>query len=307
MSNQVETNRSQMYSTSVYHLVQQKGSLLSTFVRNETLKGKRGFFDSIGPVTATKRQGRHSATPQTDTPHSRRSVTMADYEWSDRVDDQDKLRMLWDPTSYYVQAAVMAFGRAKDDVIIEAVDGISYAGEEGSTQVVLPTDRMIAANDGTAHTKLNVITLRQVKYMFDKLDVDEQIYMAVDAADIQSLLADEKLVSADYNTVRALVNGEVDSFMGIKFIRINRLKDESEIIKFGNDGVYNAGGTSAQGYRKCLAFCTSGVILATGENVMTRIAEDATHGFNSIVYARMSIGATRLEEEKVLKVLVKKA
>lgn len=307
MSNQVETNRNQMYSASVYHLVQQKESLLSGAVRNETLKGKRGFYDAIGPVTAVKRQGRHSATPQMDTPHVRRSVTMADYEWSDRVDDQDKLRMIWDPTSYYVQAASMAFNRAKDAVIRDAFDAVAFTGEEGATQTVLPTSRMIASVASGALSKLNVGTLRTIKYMFDKLDIDEQIYMTVDAADVQSLLESTEITSQDYNTVKALVNGSVDSFMGIKFIRYNQLQDESEIIKFNlTTGLYDAAGTSAQGSRKCFAWVQSGMLMATGENVTTKIAEDPTHGFNTIVYARMSIGATRMEEEKVLKVLVKK-
>lgn len=307
MSQQIEVNRSQMYSTSVYHLVQQKESKLSGAVRNETLKGKRGFYDAIGPVTAVKRQGRHSATPQMDTPHVRRSVTTADYEWSDRVDDQDKLRMIWDPTSYYVQAAAMAFNRAKDAVIRDAFDAVALTGQEGTTQVALPTSRMIAASTGSAHSVLNVNTLRKIKYMFDKLDIDEQIYMAVDAMDIQNLLKEVEVTSADYNTVKALVNGQVDSFMGIKFITYNALQLESEIIKFNNAGAYDAGGTSAQNYRKCFAWVQSGMLMATSENVTTKIAEDPTHGFNTIVYARMSIGATRMEEEKVLKVLVKTA
>lgn len=307
MSEAITTNRNQMYSSSVYHLVQQKNSLLSGAVRNETLKGKVGFYDAIGPVTAVKRQGRHSATPQMDTPHVRRSVTMADYEWSDRVDDQDKLRMIWDPTSYYVQAASMAFNRAKDAIIRDAFDAIAKTGENGSVDVPLPTSRMIAASNGTAHSFLNLETLRNIKYNFDKLDIDEQIYMVVDSMDIQNLLKETAITSSDFNTVQALVNGSVDSFMGIKFIRYNALSLETEVIKFAADGSYNVAGTSAQGYRKCFAFVQSGMLLATGEGVTTKIAEDPTHGFNTIVYARMSMGATRMEEEKVLKVLVKTA
>ena len=58
-----------------------------------------------------------------DTPHSRRMVTMADYEYADLIDDQDKIRLLVDPTSTYARAAASAMGRAIDDVIIAAAIG----------------------------------------------------------------------------------------------------------------------------------------------------------------------------------------
>lgn len=305
MSNQVDVNRNQMYSSSVYHQVQQKGSKLEGMVRKETVKGKTAFFDSIGPVTALKKTGRHSNTPQIDTPHKRRMLTMADYEWADMVDDQDKLRMIWDPTSYYVQAAVMAFGRAKDDVIIESISGISRSGEEGETNVPLPTNRKIMANDGLGPSKLNVNTLRQIKYSFDKLDMDEKLFMAIDAKGVQDLLTDEKLTNQDFAAVKALVNGEVNSFMGINFVMINRLASQDGTLNFDNDGSYNgAGPNNTDGYTKSLVWAQSGVIMAVGENVVTKIDARPDKSYSTQVYARMTIGGTRLEEEKVLEVLV---
>lgn len=310
MSDQITVNRNQMYNSSVYHQVQQKGSKLEGLVRKETLKGKSGYFDSIGPVAAIKKTGRHSNTPQIDTPHNRRRVTMADYEWADLVDDQDKLRMIWDPTSYYVQAAVMAFGRSKDDVIIASVSGTSYAGEEGETPVVLPTSRKIMANDGAGASKLNVNTLRQIKYEFDKLDMDEQINMVIDAKGVQDLLADEKLTNQDYAVVKALATGEVNAFMGINFIMCNRVVSQDGALLFNNDGSFDSGAgdnVDADGFTKFLAFAQSGVIMAVGEDITTKIDVRADKSYSTQVYARMSIGGTRLEEEKVLEVLVNPA
>lgn len=76
-----------------------------------------------------------------DTPHSRRMVTLSDYEWADLVDDQDKIRMLIDPTSEYAMAASWAFGRSKDDVIIAAALGTAYSGEEERLPSRTPTRR----------------------------------------------------------------------------------------------------------------------------------------------------------------------
>jgi hypothetical protein len=65
----------------------------------------------------------NSDTPLMDTPHTRRMVTMTDYEYADLIDSQDKIRMLADPTSTYARAAAAAMGRAMDDVIIAAMYG----------------------------------------------------------------------------------------------------------------------------------------------------------------------------------------
>src|SRR3989304_4440327 len=99
------------FNSTVYHLSQQKGSRLMGLVRQETQKGKEQYFDRIGQVVAQKKVSRHSDTPLIDTPHSRRRVTLVDYEHADLVDDADKIKMLIDPTSDYAQAFMWAFGR----------------------------------------------------------------------------------------------------------------------------------------------------------------------------------------------------
>ena len=66
-----------------------------------------------------KRTTRHGDTPQIDT-HSRRRVSLVDYEYADLIDNQDKIRTLIDPTSSYALAAAYALGRAQDDEIIAA-------------------------------------------------------------------------------------------------------------------------------------------------------------------------------------------
>ena len=71
-----------------------------------------------------------------DTPHSRRKVTMDDYDWADLIDNEDKVRMLISPQSEYAQAGAWAMGRAMDDAIITAATGIHhYGGVAGGTSI----------------------------------------------------------------------------------------------------------------------------------------------------------------------------
>ena len=78
MSSQITTAFVQQYSNNVQMLSQQKGSLLRGSVDTESIVGKNAFFDQVGVATAVKRTTRHGDTPQIDTPHSRRRVSLVD-------------------------------------------------------------------------------------------------------------------------------------------------------------------------------------------------------------------------------------
>ena len=282
MSSQITTAFVQQYSNNVQMLSQQKGSLLRNSVDAETIVGKHAFFEQVGSAVAQKRVSRHSDTPQIDTPHARRRVSMVDYEYADLIDKQDQVRTLIDPTSSYAQAAAFALGRAMDDEIISAVSGNAFSGETGSTTVALPSAQKIteSGTDG-----LTIAKLRSAKEKFDSASVDPSIprYIVVGPKQISDLLGTTQVTSSDFNTVKALANGEINSFLGFNFITSNRL-------------------SIASSKRLCLAFAMDGVKLALGQDIMTRIDERSDKGYATQVYVCMTMGATRMEEEKVVTV-----
>ena len=311
MSSEITTAFVKQFSSNVFHLSQQKGSRLAAAVRNESQTGKSAFYDRIGAATAQKRTSRHADTPQIDTPHSRRRVTLVDYEYADLIDDADKLRMLIDPTSDYAQAAMWALGRAKDDVIIEQALGTAYGGEEGASSVALGTGQKIGAFDGSDvnGVNLNVATLRLAKEILDANDVDESIprFLALGSSQLNSLLSETAVTSSDFNTVKALVQGEIDTFLGFKFIRTERLNTTSAGTGSWNklDGKFTSGGSETFGTaaRRCIAWASDGLLLATAKDIKGQISERADKSYSTQVYACMGIGATRMEEEKVVEIL----
>lgn len=282
MSSQITTAFVEQYSNNVQLLSQQKGSLLRDKVDSETVQGKNAFFEQIGSVTAQVRTSRHADTPQLDTPHSRRRVSLSDYEYADLIDEQDKVRTLIDPTSSYAQAAAFAMGRAMDDVIISAATGTAFTGVSGGTSTALPSSQAIteSGTDG-----LTIAKLREAKRIMDLNSVDASIprYIVVSPRQIDDLLGTTSVTSADFNTVRALVTGEVNTFMGFQFIVSNRL-------------------SIASSKRLCFAYAMDGLKLALGKDVMSRIDERTDKGYATQVYYCMSIGATRMEEEKVVSI-----
>jgi hypothetical protein len=283
MSVQITTAFVNQFSSNIQMLSQQMGSLLRNAVDVETVNGEKAFFDQVGSAAAVLRTTRHADTPLIDTPHSRRMVTMSDYEYADLIDDQDKVRLLVDPTSTYARAAAAAMGRAMDDVIISAALGTSLTGKDGTTSTPFDTNNQIAV--GAAG--LTLAKLIEAKEILDSNDVDPSIprYIAVSPKQITNLLDDPEVTSADYNTVRALVKGELDTYVGFKFVTTNRL---------GLDG---------SGDRRCFAWAMDGIKLAVGKEPTARIDERADKSYATQVYYCMSVGATRMEEAKVVEIL----
>ena len=287
MSSQITTAFVQQYSANLQHLSQQKGSRLRGAVRVEAVRGKQAFFDQIGSQSASVRTTRAADTLLNDTPHARRMVTLADYEVADLIDDQDKLRMIVDPTSSYAQAQAFAIGRSMDDVIITAATGDSKTGETGGTTTALPSGQKVAVNLSGSNEGLTIGKLREAKFILDNNSVDPSIprVMGVGPKQIQDLLATTQITSSDFNTIKALVQGDVDTFMGFQFITSTRLAHNS-----GTD------------VRTCFAYAVDGITLAVAKDLTVRIDERPDKGYAVQVYACMSIGSTRMEEEKVVEI-----
>ena len=283
MSVQITTAFVNQFSSNIQMLSQQMGSLLRNAVDVETVNGEKAFFDQVGSAAAVLRTTRHADTPLIDTPHSRRMVTMSDYEYADLIDDQDKVRLLVDPTSTYARAAAAAMGRAMDDVIISAALGNALTGKDGTTSTPFDSNNQIAVGA----KGLTLAKLIEAKEILDSNDVDPSIprYIAVSPKQITNLLDDPEVTSADYNTVRALVKGELDTYVGFKFITTNRL---------GLDG---------SGDRRCFAWAMDGIKLAVGKEPTARIDERADKSYATQVYYCMSVGATRMEEAKVVEII----
>jgi len=286
MSSQITTSFVEQYSANVSLLAQQTGSKLRNAVDVENVRGKSAFFDQIGVTAAQVRTSRHADTPQIDTPHSRRRVSLATYEWADLVDDADKVRMLIDPTSTYARAAAGAMNRAIDDVIITAMNASASTGVAGGTSTALPSSQKTSTSD--SGDGLSVAKLRSAKYILDNNDIDPSLkrFLVCGPKQIQDLLAITEVTSSDYAVVKALATGTINSFLGFEFIMSTRLN---------LDATYTTD-------RLVFAFTEDAIKLAMGKDVSAKISERADKSYSTQVYYSMDLGATRMEEEKVVQI-----
>jgi hypothetical protein len=295
MSTEITTAFVRQYDSDVKMLVQQAASKLRGAVVESKIEGELKATEQVGVVEMVARTARHADTPLVQTPHRRRWMATEDYEIADLVDTFDQVRLKIDPKGPYMRAQQRAVGRKIDQVIIAALAAASITGKAGTATTALPATQIIQAtatetanSSGGASQNLNLIKLRRAKFILDDSSVeDEDRYFIAGASQKQNLLKSTAVKSADYNAVRALVNGEVDTFLGFKF------------IWFGNAVTTML--PVASNIRDCFAFHRDGVEMGLGQ-LITDIGQRRDKSLSWQIYAALSMAATRLEEARVLKV-----
>jgi len=133
---------------------------------------------------------------------------------------------------------------------------------------------------------LTLAKLISAKEILDSGNVDPSIqrHIVVSPKQVSDLLNNTTVTSSDYNTVKALAMGEINTFVGFNFIVSNRLT------------------TDGSGDRQVIAFASDGIKLAIGKEPTARIDERADKSYATQVYYAQSVGATRMEESKIVEI-----
>ena len=311
MSFQVSTAFVQQYSTNIMMLLQQQGSRLRNAVQNYSFQGKAASMaEQFGSVSPVRNQGRHSDTPLISTPQDKRWVYPNDYDWADLVDNQDRLRMLIDPTGPYTQAGVMAMGRAMDDEIIAGFFGANNTGENGTTSTGTlygynSNSQSVAATTGAAAaTGLNIAKLRAAKRKLLEAEVDvdnDQLFAVITAKQHDDLLNEAQAVSLDYNSRPVLVDGKITQFMGFNFIHSERIPGGANFNTAINTGITSADsdGSYVTGTRWMVpVFAKSGLALGLWNDIQASVDRRADKRNSYQVYVTGTFGGARLEEKR---------
>ena len=324
MSVNVTTSFVKQFSANVQLLVQQMGSRLRNTVTLETGKvGEEVFMDRIESVAAQRVNTRHADSPLMSTPHDRRKVTPSDFDWGDMIDNPDKLRMLIDPASAYSANASMAMGRAMDETIISALVGTAKSDasdgtSNADTSVALPSSQKIAINannyvvEGSSESGnqgLTVGKLIEARKILGANDADDydvngnsNLFLVVDSAQLGKLLTSTKVNSADYNEVRALVAGDLNQYMGFNIIRTELIPKKGGSHTTGSFTYDPADQENSGDPEHCIAYHRRGIGLCIWEDIVARISERPDKRFSQYIYYRMTLGATRLEEKRVVQI-----
>lgn len=272
------------FSDTVRMLSGQRASRLRRTVQVDSdVTGESKSYDllGLGADTANVVVTRHGDTPLNDQEHTRRWLYPINYDVADLIDRPDRAKMLIDPTSAYVRNHAGTMGRTMDETIIAAFDADVKTGRDASGTSTFPASQSIP-HGSSGLTLAKLITAREI---LDAADIDEETprYFVVTARQITNLLGDDKLTSADYAAVKALVGGQIDSFMGFQFVRCQRLKVTG-------------------GVRTCFAYTGDAIVFGVQQEPMTVASErpDKRHAWQ--IYTSGAWGAVRLDDKRVVRV-----
>lgn len=268
----------QAYGQNIMQLAQQKFSKLAgTVMMKPNVRGKTFFQDQIGKWNMEVKGSRNTQTPNNDPQLARRMGIMVDFHDARLLDRGDELKSISDPKSAYTIAAAQSLGRTIDQRIINAALGISYSGETGSNSVT--NGNLIAATAASP----TVARLIAVKQQMDNADVDleDRVFVCTPQF-LNNLLNTTQVSSSDYNSVKALVRGEIDTYLGFKFIQSTQLAAVSASTLIG------------------IAYQKFGICMAMADAPMVRTDERTDLSYSWQIYYELNIGTVRLEEDRVV-------
>lgn len=288
----------QQFATNVQLLVQQKETRLRGRVTVGAYVGKQASpVDQIGAIEMQPVASRFAPMGRVDAAVDRRWVLPSDFDLPQLIDKFDKLRLLTNPESAYVQNAVQAANRKIDDLIIASFFADAKTGETGGSTTSFPTStstNVVSVSLGGTTSGLNVTKLKRARRLLAQNEVDietDPITCVVTAQQEENLLNEYEATSQDFNPTDrpVLREGMLDRFLGMSFIRSERLAT----------GTDDAAGVS----RAIPVFAKSGMHLGIWNDIETAIDQRADlQGRPWQAYVTLTAGATRIEEKKVIRV-----
>lgn len=261
----------QLFDAEVKQAYQAQRALAGVTRERTNVEGNQVKFPKIGKGTATIRVPQTDVTPL-NVSYSQVTATMSDYIAAEYSDIFSQQKINFDERRELVQVVSGAIGRRMDQLVIDALSGSGTA-------------LTVATTVGGAGTNMNLAKLLEAKELLDTGNVPAQDRcMLIHASGLAALLDDTKIASSDYAAVKALVQGQLDTFLGFKFITI---------------GDRDEGGLPKPSTRTCFAFHKDALGMGIGMNQKTEINYVAEKT-SFLVASMFSAGAVAIDAEGIV-------
>jgi hypothetical protein len=305
-SQNISTAFVKQYGSTIDMLLSLQGGRFTGKCLEESIQGEEKYFDQLGSVTANEVIDRYGDSPENDISHDRRRVTATPYDVGLMLDRFDKVQMLINPESEYVQRQVQALNRKRD---IEFMKGLLGSAATGKNGTGTPATLAAANTVANASAGMTLAKLQAAKEQLESnnVNVDDPMnkpYFAWTPKQKHELLADTTVTSADYNTVKALVSGDINTFYGFEFVDSNMIPYTTaaadETVSLTWDANDNPVDSDSNDIRACFAWVKSAARMVTNPEVSTEIDRRRDKRFNWYSYACARFGAVRMEEDRVV-------
>ena len=250
--------------------------LLAGVTRERTgVEGSTVKFPKIGKGSATIRVPQTDVTPL-NVSYSQVTATMEDYIAAEYSDIFNQQKVNFNERQELVQVVSGAIARRMDQVVLDALTAAS-------------SPSTVSNDIGGTDTDLNVAKLRAAKKAMDANNVPaEGRTILVHANNLSSLLSETEVTSSDFNSVKALVTGDVDTFLGFKFITLGD-RDEGGLAIDGSSD------------RTIFAFHRDALGLGIGMGQQSRV-DYIPEKTSFLVASMFSAGAVAIDDEGIVKI-----
>jgi hypothetical protein len=238
------------------------------------VEGSTYKFPKIGKGVATIRVPQTDVTPLNVT-YSQVTATLSDYIAAEYSDIFMQQKVNFDERRELVKVVSNAIGRRQDQIILDALTASS-------------TSLTVSNDIGGTDSNLNVAKLREAKRLMDGNNVPmNDRHIIIHADSLASLLSETAVTSSDFNTVKALVQGDINTFLGFQF---HVLGDRAE------------GGLAIDGSsdRTLFAFQRDALGMAEGMAPSTKI-DYVAEKTSFLVASMFSAGAVAIDDEGIVK------
>ena len=318
----------ELFSSNVFQVAEQKESrLMSLFPMRESLDGGQSKFIDIlddleghdisgaaetddppwsdptaggtqtGEIGA---QNRYELTKWRYPTWQQRLLIPEEWRWAVPIERNDYRRINVDIDSQYVRKAAASFARRLDRIIYTALGENVTQYYKATTNTTSRSSETKALSDsqpdGTDSTiednseGLTITKLMEADQRLTNREVpDTGRYIIATANQKRDLLNDAKIQSIDYNAVRALVNGEINTYMGFDFIWFG---SKHSIIT----------GTGSPVVRQCFACHSDAITIGMEEQMFQSVDTRTDYNYLKQIYMAISIGAIRMSEEHLVRI-----
>jgi hypothetical protein len=262
-----------LFDAEVKQAYQSSAVLVPAVRQRRGVEGSTVKFPKVGKGAATLRVSQTDVTPL-NVGFSSVTCTLQDWNAAEYSDIFSQAKVNFDERSELVKVVASAMGRRQDQLILDA---LAASG----------TSLTVSNDIGASDSNMNIAKLREAKRLMDKNNVPpDNRHIIIHANGLSNLLSESTVTSSDFNTVKALVQGELNTYMGFQF---HVLGDRAE------------GGLAIDGSldRVCFAFHRDAIGYAEGIGMRTEInyiAEKTSWLVNEV----FSAGAITIDAEGIV-------
>lgn len=187
------------FDAEVKHAYQGMQTLRGCVTARLNVVGDKYDFRLMGKGAATVRTGSSADVVPMGVTHAVKVATLVDYEAPEYTDVYDQQTVNFSEVKELAQTIAGAMGRRDDQSIIDAL---------ATTTTTV----------GAGTQALDLATITAASKELNKVDAPmEGRYFIVHEGGLNQVLNDSTITSADYNSVRMLMSGQINSFMGFEW------------------------------------------------------------------------------------------